>query len=141
MGYKRETENGKMIYPSSLITKKMRAASNITIIGRKWFDKVNGNTYHATMVLVDGENVGFSGMCYGYGDSWKQTGTELLIKAGYIKGVKQENGHIRGIRSKNGCDLSDSALYDFICKSDKNRAKIVYIEPCGYVRQRDLKKW
>lgn len=131
MGYKRETESGKMIYPSSLITKKMRAAGNITIIGRKWFDKVNGNTYHATKLIIDGKEAGFSGMVYGYGDSWKQTGTELLIKAGYIKNV----------RGKSGCDLGYSALYDFICKSDKNRAKIVYIEPCGYVRQRDLKNW
>ena len=52
----------------------------IQIIGKRWFDKVNGNTYHSTRVYVNNKELAYSGMTYGYDDQYLQTGKELLIK-------------------------------------------------------------
>jgi hypothetical protein len=60
----------------------------IEIIGHKWFDRVNGNTYHSTKVLVhfdDGTSKSAcSGFTYGYGDSYADTGKKMLREAGYL---------------------------------------------------------
>ena len=56
------------------------------ILGKKWFDKVNGNTYH-TVKIVDldsGETIVKTERAYGYGDHWKQTAYEELTKLGLV---------------------------------------------------------
>ena len=58
----------------------------ITIIGRRWFQKTYGNTYHSVVVLVDGEEIGREPFAYGYGDQYIQTAHELLVKAGKFTG-------------------------------------------------------
>ena len=45
----------------------------------KWRDKVNGNTYHNVIVLLDGK-VLRSGFKYGYGNQYKETAVEMLKK-------------------------------------------------------------
>lgn len=62
----------------------------ITIIGRRWFQKSYGNTYHSVTVIVDGETIGRVDMTYGYGDQYIQTAHELLCKAGKFKGGYSE---------------------------------------------------
>jgi hypothetical protein len=66
---------------------KSKKLKKYIIIGKRWFDKVNGNTYHSTTVIdVDtNEQVAYSGVVYGYGDSWKQTGYDELKKLGLVK--------------------------------------------------------
>lgn len=54
--------------------------NSLVIIGRRWFDKVNGNTYHSVCVLVDGEEVGRVPFAYGYGSQYEQSAAELLYK-------------------------------------------------------------
>jgi hypothetical protein len=54
----------------------------ITIIGRRWFSRTYGNTYHSCVVLVDGEEVGRADYVYGYGDGYLQTAHSLLQEAG-----------------------------------------------------------
>jgi len=54
--------------------------STITIIGKRWFDKVNGNTYHSTRVHFNGKEIGYVPFEYGYGNHWEWTGLELLKK-------------------------------------------------------------
>jgi hypothetical protein len=40
----------------------------------KWFDKVNGNTYHAVNLYnLNNDLILSSGLCYGYGEHFKQT--------------------------------------------------------------------
>jgi len=50
--------------------------------GYKWFDKVNGNTYHSTCITDAKTNklLFCSGIAYGYGDSWKDTAMNWLIE-------------------------------------------------------------
>lgn len=51
---------------------------SIVFVGRRWFDKVNGNTYHTTECILDGEFVGKTATAYGYGEQYVQSGFEYL---------------------------------------------------------------
>jgi len=64
----------------------------ITIMGRKWFDKVNGNTYHSATILVDGRHVHKVDYEYGYGDQYVWSAWEWLDANGYIKIKRYSNG-------------------------------------------------
>jgi hypothetical protein len=50
----------------------------ITILGKRWFEKTNGNTYHSVAVYVNGELVEYMPFDYGYGDMYKQNATKIL---------------------------------------------------------------
>lgn len=56
--------------------------------GYKWFDKVNGNTYHTIMItdLKTGQIIHKSPhLVYGYGEQWQQTAYDELKKKGLVK--------------------------------------------------------
>ena len=55
------------------------------IEGRKWFDKVNGNTYHSVRITrcSDGKQL-VEPMQYGYGDDYCQTALAAMDKAGWL---------------------------------------------------------
>ncbi|KKK93892.1 hypothetical protein LCGC14_2688340 [marine sediment metagenome] len=57
----------------------------ITVLGRKWWDRPNGNTYNTAQVMVNGVTVGKTEYCYGYGDYYLQAAGDWLEKRGYIK--------------------------------------------------------
>ncbi len=59
---------------------------SIVIIGRLWFDRVNGNTYHSAQVLADGVPVAIAPFQYGYGDQWQYSAAEALEKAELMPG-------------------------------------------------------
>lgn len=60
--------------------KTLHKKDTIVIVGRRWFERVNGNTYHSCTVTVNGEEVGHEPFTYGYGSQWEYTGLELLKK-------------------------------------------------------------
>jgi len=47
------------------------------IIVKKWFDKINGNTYHSVQFEID-KRTYHSGLTYGYGTHYEQTTKEML---------------------------------------------------------------
>ena len=57
---------------------------SITITGRKWFERTNGNTYHSAEAVIDGEMVGRVDYAYGYGDQWEQSAVDLLQASGKL---------------------------------------------------------
>lgn len=57
----------------------------IQIIGRRWFQRSYGNTYHSVKVFVNGKEVGYCAHAYGYGDQYINTAADLLVKAGMLK--------------------------------------------------------
>ena len=60
----------------------------LMVIGRKWFDKANGNTYHSAEVILftsKGLHNWRSRLTYGYGRQYEETGLDLLIKNGWFK--------------------------------------------------------
>jgi antirestriction protein len=65
---------GKMKKP------RLKKGDNVTIIGKRWFDRANGNTYHTALVLVNGQSYGKSDITYGYDNAYLQTGKERLLK-------------------------------------------------------------
>jgi len=51
----------------------------------KWFDKVNGNTYHSVRVIRHKDNKIVTGQFqYGYGEQYQQTALEEMIRAGWL---------------------------------------------------------
>jgi hypothetical protein len=48
------------------------------LIGRKWFDKTYGNTYHTVNVYNGNVHLYHSPVQYGYGEQWLQTAFKIL---------------------------------------------------------------
>ena len=53
----------------------------------KWFDRVNGNTYHSVNItrVRDGKTI-YSPYQYGYGEHYRQTALMAMKEAGWING-------------------------------------------------------
>ena len=64
--------------------------------GFRWFDKINGNTYHSVRVIRLRDNkVIFAPYQYGYGDSYQDTALALMAENKWIPPryrVRHENG-------------------------------------------------
>jgi len=59
----------------------------------KWFDKVNGNTYHSVRITRCKDNAVIVGQFqYGYGEQYKHTALEEMQKAGWIPEKYQKEG-------------------------------------------------
>jgi len=56
-----------------------------TVIAKKWFDKVNGNTYHSVRCIRHRDGKVIVGQFqYGYGESYKQTTFHEMFKAKWL---------------------------------------------------------
>jgi hypothetical protein len=58
--------------------------SSVTIIGRRWFEKTNGNTYNTAQIIVDGEPVHKTDFQYGYGNQFEWIALQWLEENGYM---------------------------------------------------------
>lgn len=56
---------------------------SLVVIGRRWFDKVNGNTYHTAEILIDGLRLYKSERTYGYDQQYLHTARTWLETNGY----------------------------------------------------------
>jgi hypothetical protein len=70
---------------------KVKGGDRVSARGRKWFDKVNGNTYHSVTMTVGGVSV-YIPMQYGYGDQWRQTAVDWLVANDIFEPQKYESG-------------------------------------------------
>lgn len=61
---------------------RIRQIKKYVIEGRRWFDKLYGNTYHTVYITdVTTNNIIYeSPMTYGYGSQWQQTAYDWLVK-------------------------------------------------------------
>jgi len=64
---------------------------SIAVLGRKWRDKVNGNTYHSARCFADGKLVATVPFQYGYGDQYVWNANAALVQAGIIKGTARQS--------------------------------------------------
>lgn len=72
----------------------MKKIETLVIRGRRWFQKLYGNTYHTVTVVVNGRALK-SSIQYGYGNQYLVTAVDLLRENGYDI---QEN-NIEALRS------------------------------------------
>ncbi|MCP4648764.1 MAG: hypothetical protein GY853_01610 [PVC group bacterium] len=55
------------------------------VTGCRWFDKINGNTYHsARIVRASDSKVLYCPFEYGYGEQYKETALLAMVKSGWI---------------------------------------------------------
>lgn len=62
---------------------QVKKGDNITIIGRRWFDRVNGNTYFSAVGIVNGIEVVHIPYEYGYENHYEERTFDELEKAGF----------------------------------------------------------
>ena len=72
--------NNKYLKGGKMKKQKLKKGDNVVVIGKRWFDRVNGNTYHTAMVLVNGQSLGKSPMTYGYDDQYLETAKGILLE-------------------------------------------------------------
>ena len=60
----------------------MKKINTLEVIGKRWFQKSYGNTYHTATVIVNGEELK-SEIKYGYENAYLQTAADLLRVNGY----------------------------------------------------------
>lgn len=63
-------------------TKKIKS---ITVLGRRWFDRINGNTYCSAKILINGKPALVVPWEYGYGDHYLDLAGQALEKKLGIK--------------------------------------------------------
>jgi len=63
---------------------KKQEIKSILIVGRRWFDKINGNTYHSSQSFIDGDLKDQVNFEYGYDDQYKYSAFERLEKKNLI---------------------------------------------------------
>jgi len=90
---------------------------SIIILGRRWFEKVNGNTYHSVVILLNGEFFSKVNFTYGYGDQYIQTGLQCLID-----------------KKKIDCDIQTTPLWKY-CRDNKIK---YYYDVVDVTRKKDL---
>jgi len=71
----------------------MQRTIKFICIAIKWFDKVNGNTYHSVRITRCKDNKVIVGQIqYGYGSQYQQTSLEIMLKNGWLpKKYNREN--------------------------------------------------
>lgn len=58
-----------------------------TVIAKKWFDRINGNTYHSVRCIRHKDNAVVTGSFrYGYGEHYKQTALQVMAGAIWLPG-------------------------------------------------------
>jgi len=99
---------------------QVKKGDNITIIGRRWFDRINGNTYFSAVGLINGVQVVEIPFAYGYGNHYEDQIFKELQKAGYC--ADAENYKNGGSESFwRYCDRKGITKY--VTHSDANRKK------------------
>ena len=61
-------------------TRPLPNLRSLNIQGREWFDKANGNSYHAVRIWANGKHLVDIGMTYGYHDMYLHTALVWLKK-------------------------------------------------------------
>lgn len=118
--YKDLKEELESIGYNLIVVNPVKKGDNITIIGRRWFDRVNGNTYFSAVGIVNGLQVVNIDFEYGYGNHYEDRIFSKLIGAGYCPDVeKYSNGGKEAFW--NYCDRK--GIIKYVTHSDVNRKK------------------
>jgi hypothetical protein len=84
-----------MVYKSPLKATSLKRPAkikSIQVLGRRWFQRGAGNTYHSAQIYVNNEFVYIIRFVYGYGDGYQQSAAEWLAENGYLACERHGNG-------------------------------------------------
>lgn len=84
--------------PLAVTPEARTAIQSIEVIGRRWFDSVNGNTYHVAVISIDGKEVHRTEFAYGYDDAYLESAAEWLETQGIVTRERYGNGGKRPLR-------------------------------------------
>ena len=80
----------------------------------RWFDKVNGNTYHSVRITRTRDSkVIFCPFQYGYGDHYKQTALEAMAAAKWLP-VRYRGRNTNGTREAMGYERENNYPIEWI---------------------------
>ncbi len=98
----------------------VKHGDNITIIGRRWFDRINGNTYFSAVGLINGNEVVSIPYEYGYGNHYEERIFDELVKAGYCP---DREIYTNGSKEVFWRYCQDRGIIKYVTHSDINRKK------------------
>ena len=79
---------------------------NYVIIGGKWFDRVNGNTYHTTKIIdTESGETFYTRFQYGYGSQYKSSAAEYIrevLKQADFNMIDGGSFYMKKSEAKNG---------------------------------------
>lgn len=103
----------------------------LTIFGRRWFQRTNGNSYFSARAYLDGELIGNINFAYGYGDHYRY---EML----YALELNQKiPARVWETRQISGCDPIQQPAESWLQWSERTGISIVS-EVADVGRKRDL---
>lgn len=77
----------------------------LTILGRRWFQKTYGNTYHTATIMIDGRTVHVIPQRYGYDSAYLTSATDWLRDNGYLEGMDERRDTLWGYCDRAGIVL------------------------------------
>ena len=98
----------------------VKKGDSIAIIGRRWFDRVNGNTYFSSVAVINGNQVAEIHFEYGYGEQYRDSMYNLLYKLGYCSDREKYNN---GSNEPFWVYCKRKEVIQYVTHSDVNRKK------------------
>ena len=74
------------------MTNQATPIRSLSVQGKEWFDKVNGNSYFSAVIQINGEPVHKLPFQYGYGSHYLDMANQWLAENGYIDNPPHNNG-------------------------------------------------
>lgn len=94
--------------------------NGLHIEGRRWFERINGNTYHSVRIFKDGEQVAYLPYSYGYGEQFLQSAWEWLGSNGFPELLEK---HANGSYKHYGTEYLREVLRGSYSVIDVSRKK------------------
>lgn len=88
--------------PQKLTHMTTTLPKSITVIGRRWFQRTYGNTYHTAEIIVDGVTAHKTPREYGYGDSYADTAFRWLLENNIVPAAQDRSCHWQHLRDDLG---------------------------------------
>jgi hypothetical protein len=65
---------------------KRKKMQSLVLVGRRWWNRRTGNTYHSVEIIVNGNPVHKVSYAYGYDQQFEDTAANWLDTNGYMPG-------------------------------------------------------
>lgn len=98
------------------LLQRFEKVKKVHVVGRRWFQKTYGNTYHSVEIYVNNSFVHKIEFTYGYGEQYEWNAFAWLTSNGYAKPCDKGNSPWRYF-SENGIEY-DKTVYDVKRKRD-----------------------